>query len=351
MTLHRIETVVVLLLIALGGAVCGTSSAADDYQESSRLFKEGKRAEALERINAFIAQHPKDARARFLKGVILAEQNKNVEAIAVFNDLTEEYPELPEPYNNLAVLYANQGDYEKARKALELAIRTHPSYAVAHENLGDIYATLASQAYDKALQLDNNNATARKKLALIKELVPAKPATGLATTEADKPLPIKPPTEAARQAAPKSAVEPPKPTASSTGAPEKATASSTAPPEKPTAETKAADTVVKMLEAWTHAWSNNDAEGYLAFYAPDFQTPNGEPRAAWEASRRQRLAKPKKINVTASSPQVKFTDNNHATVTFRQIYSSDNLKASGTKTLHLVRNAERWLIEQESIDK
>src|SRR5438093_2806195 len=93
---------------------------------------------------------------------------------------------MPEPYNNLAVLYAGQGDYQKARKALETAIRTHPSYAVAHENLGDIYATLASQAYDKALQLDSGNAAARKKLALIKELVPAKSAVTLARPESDK---------------------------------------------------------------------------------------------------------------------------------------------------------------------
>jgi len=158
MTRTRIQTAVFLMLIGLGGAVCGTPFAADDFQEGSRLFKEGKRPEALERINTYLTQHPKDARARFLKGVILAEQNKNTDAIAVFTELTEDYPELPEPYNNLAVLYATQGDYEKARKALEMAIRTHPSYAVAHENLGDIYATLASQAYDKALQLDSNNA-------------------------------------------------------------------------------------------------------------------------------------------------------------------------------------------------
>src|SRR5690349_15236952 len=209
MTLHRIKTVVVLLMLAAGGAVCGMSFAADEYQEGSRLYKEGKRAEALERVNAFIAQHPKDARARFLKGVILAEQNKNAEAITVFTDLSEEYPELPEPYNNLAVLYANQGDYDKARKALEMAIRTHPSYAVAHENLGDIYATLASQAYDKALKLDNNNATARKKLALIKELVPAKPAATLAKVEAEKPLPSKPTPEAAKPSPSPAVVESP----------------------------------------------------------------------------------------------------------------------------------------------
>ena len=341
-------TAVILVLLGLGGAVCGTTFAADDYQEGSRLFKEGKRPEALDRINAYLAQHPKDARARFLKGVILAEQNKNPEAIAVFSDLTEDYPELPEPYNNLAVLYANQGDYEKARKALEMAIRTHPSYAVAHENLGDIYATLASQAYDKALQLDSNNATARKKLALIKELVPAKPATTLAKTEPGRIESAKPEPD---KASPKPGTEPPK-SAPAVGAAETAKTPAKPPvPEKaapgadPTAE------VLKMLEGWTHAWSNNDAAGYLSFYAPDFKTPNNESRASWEAARRDRLAKPKKIHVTASSPRVKLTDNTHATVTFRQNYSSDNLTASGNKTLHLVRSAERWLIQQESIDK
>ena len=87
------------------------------------------------------------------------------------------------------MLYAGQGDYEKARKALEMAIRTHPSYAVAHENLGDIYATLASQAYDKALQLDSSNATARKKLALITGVVPGQARAAAATGKADSSKP------------------------------------------------------------------------------------------------------------------------------------------------------------------
>ena len=90
--------------------------------------------------------------------------------IAVFTKLSEDYPELPEPYNNLAVLYASQGQYDKARAALEMAIRTNPSYATAHENLGDVYAKLASQAYSKALQLDSNNTGVQPKLALIRDL-------------------------------------------------------------------------------------------------------------------------------------------------------------------------------------
>jgi murein L,D-transpeptidase YafK len=109
--------------------------------------------------------------------------------------------------------------------------------------------------------------------------------------------------------------------------------------------------VLKMVEDWTKAWSRNDADGYLSFYAPDFRTPGGEPRAQWEAARRERLAKPRRINVKAVSPKVSFTDANHATVSFRQNYSSDSLKASGRKTLHLVKQGEHWLIQQESVDK
>src|SRR5881409_1923633 len=160
---------------ALGAALlalalqCGWA-VADSYDDASRLFKQGNHAAALEKIEAAIAANPKDARGRFLKGLILTEQNKPNDAIKVFTELSQDYPELPEPYNNLAVLYASQGQYEKARNSLEMAIRTHPSYATAHENLGDIYAKMASQAYDKALQLDRSNQAAATKLNLIKDL-------------------------------------------------------------------------------------------------------------------------------------------------------------------------------------
>ncbi len=146
------------------------SAQSDDYQEASKLFRSSQHAQALERVDGYLKSNPKDARARFLKGLIFTEQNKPADAIRIFTGLTEDYPELPEPFNNLAVLYASQGQYDKARTALEMAIRTHPSYATAHENLGDIYAKMASQAYDKALQLDKSNSAAQTKLEMIKGL-------------------------------------------------------------------------------------------------------------------------------------------------------------------------------------
>ncbi len=97
----------------------------------------------------------------------------------------------------------SQGQYDKARNALEMAIRTHPSYATAHENLGDIYAKMASQAYDKALQIDRGNATAQTKLNLIKELFSSsqRPAK-VAMAKAEPALKAPPPAPAAKTPAP-----------------------------------------------------------------------------------------------------------------------------------------------------
>src|SRR6185369_15768633 len=153
-------------LLAMSGAAF-----ADDVEDAAKLLKSGQHQQALERVNKILAAKPRDARARFLKGLILAEQGNAKEATDVFLALTKDFPDLPEPYNNLAVIYASQGQYDKARGALEQSIRTHPSYATAYENLGDVYAKLASQAYGKALQLDSSNAGAQNKLSLVRELV------------------------------------------------------------------------------------------------------------------------------------------------------------------------------------
>lgn len=154
---------------------------ADDVQDINQLFRKGDLVTALTRANQFLANNPKDAQVRFLKGLILTDLGKSADAIQVFTGITEDYPELPEPYNNLAVLYAAQGKYDAAKNALEMALRTHPSYAIAHENLGDLYARMASNAYDKALQIDNDNKAAQAKRALIRELLSGRkdnPPTG-----------------------------------------------------------------------------------------------------------------------------------------------------------------------------
>lgn len=342
-----------LLIVALSSVAPGAQT--DELQDANQLFKQGQLDRALDRVDAYLKSRPKDARGRFLKGIILAEQNKPNDAIAVFTSLTQDFPELPEPYNNLAVLYASQGQYDKARSALEMAIRTHPSYATAHENLGDIYAKMASQAYDKALQLDKGNTAAQIKLNLIKDLFSASPRAPKPTVtgKAEPPARV---AVAAPKAAEKVAVAPPASKAPEKAAPpaakSPAPAAKAAPKEaaQPRAEpARNPDEVIKAVNEWARAWSGNDVDGYLAVYASDFQTPNGESRKTWESQRKARIAKPRKIQVVIESPKVVFTENHRVRVTFRQNYRSDTLNSSSTKTLVMVKAGDKWLIQQEKV--
>ncbi|WP_374241256.1 tetratricopeptide repeat protein, partial [Zoogloea sp.] len=186
--------------LLLASLICSPVRA-DSIQDLQTLVKQGQLSQALEKADQLLASKPRDAQVRFLRGVILSELNRGTEAVAVFQKLTEDYPELPEPYNNLAVLYAQQRQYDKARNALEMAIRTHPSYATAHENLGDIYARLASQAYDKALALDSSNVGAQSKLAMIREMM----SVGGKTVRPTPPAAAKPAPAVASAAVPAAA--------------------------------------------------------------------------------------------------------------------------------------------------
>ena len=341
-----------------------SSAQSNDLQDISKLLRAGQHTQALERINQYLAGKPRDAQGRFLKGLILMEQNKIPEAIEILTSLSKDYPELPEPYNNLAVLYASQGQYDKARQSLEQSIRTHPAYATAYENLGDVYSKLASQAYDKALQLDSANTTAQTKLSLMRDLVsggtkPVKPAApAIVSTRPPEPAKAATPVVVA-QATPAKAATPtpaatlapaPSPAAAQPVAAQESKAAATKPAATPVAEAKVADAgtedVLKTVKAWAQAWSARDVNAYLAFYSPDFKTPGGEERKAWEEERRRRITSPKSIEVLVDSPKASLNAN-VATVSFRQNFKSDFLKVNSAKTLILVRSNGKWLIQQE----
>ena len=325
--------------------LCGSLSAlADDVDDADMLYKQGQSGQALDKVNDYLASKPKDARARFLKGLILTKQGRTADAIRIFTALTEDYPDLPEPYNNLAVLYAGQGQYDKAKTLLEKAISTHPSYATAHENLGDIYAKMASQAYDRALQLDQSNTETQTKLAMIQNIfaggasVKESPADMALVSNKTATLPV-----IAETTQPQ---------------PEQSVSAATATESEPESEIKpvAPDRVViednskeveETVMAWAAAWSAQDADKYLSFYADDFKTPNGETRATWEAYRRDRVNTPKYIQVAVRIMTIQFTDSAHATVKLHQSYHASHLTFSGNKTLLMAKSGDKWLIQEE----
>lgn len=144
---------------------------ATPLEEVKKLIAAGRTKQALDFTDEQLAKNPRNAQMRFVRGVILSDMNDNEAARAAFQQLTEDFPELPEPYNNLAVLYAAAGELDKARTALELALLARPDYATAHENMGDVYLQMAADAYQRASTLQPNNRTVSNKLALTREMV------------------------------------------------------------------------------------------------------------------------------------------------------------------------------------
>ncbi|HJV85898.1 MAG TPA: tetratricopeptide repeat protein [Noviherbaspirillum sp.] len=349
-----------IAVTGLAAALFAAPVFADDYTDINKLMRAGQYGEALTKADTFLNKNPRDAQMRFLKGVILTEQNKSTEAIVVFSKLTEDYPGLPEPYNNLAVLYAAAGQYEKARVALDAAIRTNPSYATAYENLGDVHAKLASQAYDKALQLDSGNSAAKSKLTLVRSLVSnmngTKIAAASAPAPAAAPVPAPAPAPAAKApaatppvaAAPAPAPAKPAPVAKHEAPKHELAKAEPKPEAKPAPSVNVEhDEVLKVVHGWAKAWSSQDVKTYLNYYGSDFHTPNGQSRKAWEDDRRARIVGKSNISVKVESPQVSINGNT-ATVKFRQLYVSDRLTANTRKTLVLARQGGRWQIKQEN---
>lgn len=302
---------------------------ADELKDIAKLAEQGQQEAALKRINTYLEANPKDAQGLFTKGIIQAESGQRDDAIKTFNTLTKTYPNLPEPYNNLAVLYAEAGEYDLAKKALETAIKTHPSYATAHENLGDIYARMASEAYDKALKLDNGNSRAQSKLLLIKDLFSTESKTNVATNTATPTRPIRPANK-------KVEATPPTP----------APVATPAPPPVVDDTAAAENSITAAVEAWKNAWSGQDIEQYLASYASSFMPAKGS-RESWEKVRRDRVIKPSKITLTISNQKIEMIDASNAKISFKQYYKADGGPISTNKTLILKKENNAWLIHEE----
>lgn len=264
-----------------------------DVEEINGLLQTGKYEIALARTSVLLEKTPGDAQARFLKGLSLSGMGKRTEALEVFEALSRDFPALPEPYNNIAALHAAVGDLDRARVALEKAVRADSRYAVAYANLGDLHVQLAQNAYGRALELDPSNT----QLAKLHAALPRSPKTGPARI---------------------------------------------AQPEK--------EAVLAVVDKWAEAWSARDVSAYLSYYAPEFRTPEQQPRAAWETRRHTLITNKAKITVNVLSPEVSM-DDGMARVRFRQKYVSDTHVSVDRKTLLLRVHEDGWKIVEERSEK
>jgi len=314
-----------------------------ELEKAQAFISEGKLQEALSSTDNYLAKDEKNVQARFIKGLILTKMNHFDEAEKIFLGLTKEHPRLPEPYNNLAVIYAAQGEYEKARKVLQEAISTHPSYATAHENIGDIYAKMASRAYNKALQLDEGNQTAREKLSLIGELFSAPISVASQQDE------VKPKGQVVAKAKENTTgYKPVKEERTEAAAPKQVVVQEEKMDENEVQKNEALKKVIlKAVNDWAKAWSAQEVNNYLGFYSNDFVPPNDLARTSWEELRAERLNRPNFVSVDVIKPTVTLHGNDHASVIFFQSYQSDTYSDQINKTLLMKNVNGRWLIIEE----
>jgi tetratricopeptide (TPR) repeat protein len=153
----------------------------EPYDGAIAAYRDGRITESMALTEAALLVDPRNPRLRFLKGVILTDTGQSAAARAIFRGMIEDFPELPEPYNNLAVIQAAAGDYEGARQSLEQSVLALPSYALGRENLGDVYLQLAIRAYQDAGRLDAGNLSARRKLSIAREMFTKLPSPSAST--------------------------------------------------------------------------------------------------------------------------------------------------------------------------
>lgn len=350
---HKRFGAIVCLALFSSLALCASPSVIEN------LLQQDRDQEALTASNEYLNNSGGSAEARFLRGVALAKTGQTDAAIEVFGELARENPASPEYANNLAVLYAQKGEYEKARRWLEAAMSTHPAYATAHRNLGDVYTALAAVAYSKALDQKGQAADLGVDLELVQNITTENNNTQIAQADVTAPAPTAPPRiieapepmpEPARPPQPE-----PAPPVVSAPAPEPTPApepvepppqvAQPAPPVTPPATSQAG--ILQSVRAWARAWSDQNVEGYLDSYASNFYPGDDQTLAQWRAQRRDRVSSPQRINVEIIAPKVQLDADGRARVTFRQRYSADTYSDLVTKTLILERKAAGWRIVRE----
>lgn len=398
-----------MLLAILAGY--GSSVNASPDNKFTPSLRGGNYQDAFAAADAELKAGSTDASVRFFRAVALAQLGQTEAAIKEFSALARELPGAPEPHNNLAVLYAQQGDYDKAQAALEAALATNPSYRTAHKNLGDLYATMAAQAYNRALARDAQTVVNAPRLALLDSLEnpeprrlqppPAAQAPPAKSAETSKPAAATPAPKPSQKPAspvagkPAEKITPPaaaaaarsepvttketekRPAASApakAAAPAQAKLPATKAPAKPTtvaaapASTTAAAAAPEKsgrgaswqaqalalnesVRAWARAWSAQDVAAYLAAYSASYVPEGGVSRADWEKARRQRIGAPKSIHVQVVDLQVKLHDEDTAAVRFMQHYKSELLEDTVEKRLDLTREHGQWKITREVVAK
>lgn len=320
---------VFILLVVVIGQFGLNALVSAELSEAEELIEEGELDAALVEVDSILSRNPSDLEARFLKGMILTGQTRDDEAIEIFTSLTTDYPALPEPYNNLGVLFTQQGDFDNARAALHAAILIKPDYAIAHENLGDLYTKIAVHYYGRALEEDRLNESVRLKQSRLSNLLSVQEHKRKQAAK-NESLMLTPVAESVEDQA--------------TEASESTRETGYSDPQLDDASEQA---ILSTVGGWSAAWSAQHADAFLAYYSSDFKPRDGLTREEWVAKRRNRFHKPGFIKISVDQHKVEATGDVTARVEFVQTYQSDNYSDQVLKILDMRRENGDWKIYRE----
>ena len=267
-----------------------------DITKLNKLIEEKDYLEAKKIVEQLLDTDKENPQLLFIEGVLLSELGETDKAIDMFESLTKSHPALPEPYNNLAVLYAQNGNFDLARIALEKSIKTHPSYATAHVNLGDLYTRMASESYNQALQIDKSNKNAKTKLSLVKKLFNFQPI--------DKNMLI-----AEKTSKYPESIEKVKNTEKSIN-----------------------EKIFEMINNWKNAWMSQNFDQYIGYYSDNFKNNKGMDLEKWRQFRKPRVINKPSINLKLENIEISKNKNLYS-VSFTQIYQSGDIDSTTKKTL------------------
>jgi len=135
-------------------------------KEALALIRERLASEATRRADR---RPGADVQLAFLHARALAAAGDIDAASRQYEAMTRQYPELPEPWNNLAALYVQLGQLERARQALQTALAIAPQYGIAHANLADVHLMMAAAAYTSAA--DAGVPDARQRAQAVRDLL------------------------------------------------------------------------------------------------------------------------------------------------------------------------------------
>jgi len=291
--------------IVLGLLVNGTTLAAASVPQMQQLITQKRFVDAASVGEQLLDRNPRHSQARFLTAYAYQMSAQTDQAIRLYQGLIEDNPQLPEPHNNLAMIYLAQGDYDRASQLLVEALNTHSSYAIAYDNLSQVYKGIASEAYRRAVSESSEPSRYTHKIELT------------AITELE-----------------------------------------TAPEQLPATENAAAPTLVNFanqetlliesVKSWAQSWSNKDFATYTGFYAPRYRA-KFESHQQWLEQRRKRIMRPGTINVEVSNIQIKWRSENRAIIDFEQAFDSARYSDRVKKRLGFNLTGSEWKITEERV--